>query len=85
MILHHKSDHFQNCNNDTSAKLNKWFIVKKFILNFDKTNYIKFTTDDKTYITLIEVIIIKTDEAVITWAANSYFNVIPLASEYLFS
>jgi hypothetical protein len=44
--------------------------VKKFTLNFDKTNYIKFSTDDKTYITLIEVIIIKIDEAVTMWPAN---------------
>jgi hypothetical protein len=35
-----------------------------------KTNYTKFATDDKKCTTLIQVITIKCDEAVITWPAK---------------
>jgi hypothetical protein len=34
--------------NDVYADLNKWFKANKLVLNFDKTNYIKFATKNNT-------------------------------------
>jgi hypothetical protein len=34
------------------ASLNVWFKDNKLTLNFDKTNYMKFATDNKAYINL---------------------------------
>ena len=69
MIVHHESYQFHYGNNDVSSELNIRFTVKKFRLHLLK-NYIKFATDDKKCTTLIQIIIIKFDEAVITWLAK---------------
>jgi hypothetical protein len=43
---------FQNCINGAFAELNRQFILKKTMLNFDKTNIMKFATIDETCIVL---------------------------------
>jgi hypothetical protein len=50
IIYHPDSDSFQNSINDVFADLNNWFKANKLTLNFDKTNFIKFTTNNKTSI-----------------------------------
>jgi hypothetical protein len=49
IIYHPDSDNFQNFINDVIADLN-WFKASKLTLNFNKTNFIKFTTNNKTSI-----------------------------------
>jgi hypothetical protein len=49
IICHPDSDYFQNSINDIFADLN-WFKANKLTLNFDKTNFMKFTTNNKTSI-----------------------------------
>jgi hypothetical protein len=51
-IAHPEIDCFQNCMNDVSASLNKWIKANKLTLNFDKTNFMKFCTNNKAYFNL---------------------------------
>jgi protein involved in sex pheromone biosynthesis len=41
------SSYFQNSINDVFASLNEWFKAYKFTLNFDKTNFMKFSMETK--------------------------------------
>jgi hypothetical protein len=50
IIYHPDSDYIHNSFNDVFADLNNWFKTNKLILNFDKTNFMKFTTNNKTSI-----------------------------------
>jgi hypothetical protein len=50
IIYHLDSDSFQNSINDVFADLNNWFKANKLISNSDKTNFRKFTTNNKTSI-----------------------------------
>jgi hypothetical protein len=52
IIYHPESDYFQNSINDAFAGLNRWFKANELTLNFDKTNFIKFATNNKTCISL---------------------------------
>jgi hypothetical protein len=45
-------DCFQNSINDVCASLNKWFKAYKFTLNFGKTDFMKFSPNNKTSINL---------------------------------
>jgi hypothetical protein len=38
--------------NDIFASLNRWIKANKFTLNFDKTNFMKFCTNNKTCVNL---------------------------------
>jgi hypothetical protein len=44
------SNYFQHFFNDVFVSQNKWFEANKLTLNFDETNLIKFTTNNKTRI-----------------------------------
>jgi hypothetical protein len=67
IIIHHPdSDYFQNYINDVFTGLNNWFKANKLILNFDKTNFMKFTTNNKTSINLNIGYDNKTTEEVLT-------------------
>jgi hypothetical protein len=48
IISHPDTDCFQNRTNDVFASLNKWIKANKLTLNFDKTNFMKFCTNNKT-------------------------------------
>jgi hypothetical protein len=48
IIYHPDSNYFQNSINDVFADLNNWFKANKLTSNFDKTNFMKFTTNNKT-------------------------------------
>jgi hypothetical protein len=52
IIYHPERDYFQNSINDIFEHLNKWFKVNKLTLNFDKTYFMKFATNNKTCINL---------------------------------
>jgi hypothetical protein len=47
-IPHPELVYLQNIMNDVFANLNKWFKANKLAPNFDKTNYIKSATKNKT-------------------------------------
>jgi hypothetical protein len=51
-VCHSKRDHFQNCITDACTKLNKWFTANELTPNFDKTNFIKFATNNETWVNL---------------------------------
>jgi hypothetical protein len=51
-MYHPESDYFQNSTNDAFPSLNKWFKVNQHTLKFDKTNIMKFSTNNKTCINL---------------------------------
>jgi hypothetical protein len=48
IIAHPELVYLQNIMNDVFTNPNKWFKANKLALNFDKTNYIKFGTKNKT-------------------------------------
>jgi L-rhamnose isomerase len=48
VITHPELVYLQNIMSDAFANLNKWFKANRLALNFDKTNYIKFATKNKT-------------------------------------
>jgi hypothetical protein len=48
IIYHPDSNYFQNSVNDVFADLNNWFKANKLTLNFDKTNFMKCATNNKT-------------------------------------
>jgi hypothetical protein len=52
IISHAEIYYFQNCMNDVFASLNKWFKDSKLTSNFDKTNFLKLYTNNKTRIYL---------------------------------
>jgi hypothetical protein len=52
IISHPQIDHFQNCRNDVFAGLNKWIKANKLTLNFDRTNFTKVCTNNKTCVDL---------------------------------
>jgi len=51
-VFYSKRSLLQNCIAVDCAKLNKWFTANKLTPNFDKANFIKFTTNYKTWINL---------------------------------
>jgi hypothetical protein len=50
IIYYPDSDSFQNPINDVFVNIKKWFKMNKLTLNFDKTDFIKSTTNNKTSI-----------------------------------
>jgi hypothetical protein len=60
-----ESDYFQNSISDVCNGLNKWFKANKLSLNFGKTNFITFATNNKTCIHL-NIGYDKTNEEVLT-------------------
>jgi hypothetical protein len=50
---HSESGCFQNVMDDVFASLNEWIEANKLTLHFDKTNFMKFCTNNKSYVNLI--------------------------------
>jgi hypothetical protein len=48
IIYHSESDYLQNSINDVLASLNNFFIANILTLNFDKADFLKFATNNKT-------------------------------------
>jgi hypothetical protein len=52
ILSHPDSNYFQNSITDVFADLSKWFKANILTFNFDMTNFMKFATKNKTYISL---------------------------------
>jgi hypothetical protein len=52
IMFHRKSDHFQNCINETFANLKKWFKVNQLALYSDITHLMEFATSNNIWTNL---------------------------------
>jgi hypothetical protein len=49
IVYHLDSNYFQNSNNDVFTDVSSWFKANKLTLNFDRVNFMRFATNNKTY------------------------------------